>query len=54
LIGEFALLRRLIAGMTLEGLPAPTDPRLKLAPNWQVLTPPEAPKARAAQAVLTF
>jgi 3-oxoadipate CoA-transferase beta subunit len=44
--GLFAI--EMIAGMTLEKLQASTEPRLQLAPNWQVLAPPEAPEARAA------
>jgi 3-oxoadipate CoA-transferase beta subunit len=38
----------MIPGMTLEKLQALTEPRLQLAPNWQVLAPPAAPEARAA------
>jgi hypothetical protein len=38
----------MIAGMTLEKLQALTEPKLHLAPGWQVLAPPEAPEARAA------
>jgi 3-oxoadipate CoA-transferase beta subunit len=35
-------------GMTLEKLQVLTEPKLQLAPDWQVLTPPAAPEARAA------
>ena len=38
----------MIPGMTLEKLQALTEPKLQLAPDWQVLAPPAAPKARAA------
>ncbi len=38
----------MIPGMTLEKLQALTEPRLQLAPDWKVLAPPVAPKARAA------
>jgi hypothetical protein len=38
----------MIPGMTLEKLQALTEPKLHLAPQWQVLAPPEAPQARAA------
>ena len=34
--------------MTLEKLQALTEPKLQLAPDWQVLAPPETPQARAA------
>jgi hypothetical protein len=34
--------------MTLEQLQTLTEPKLQLVPNWQVLTPPAAPEARAA------
>lgn len=37
-------------GMTLDKLQALTEPRLQLAPNWQVLAPPAAPEARAVSA----
>ena len=40
----------MIPGMTLDKLQALTEPRLQLAPNWQVLAPPAAPEARAASA----
>ena len=38
----------MIAGMTLEKLQTMTEPKLQLAPDWQVLAPPAAPEARAA------
>ena len=38
----------MIAAMTLEKLQALTEPKLQLAPDWQILAPPEAPEARAA------
>jgi 3-oxoadipate CoA-transferase beta subunit len=38
----------MIPGMTLEKLQALTEPKLRLAGDWQVLAPPEAPEARAA------
>ena len=38
----------MIPGMTLEKLQALTEPKLQLAAEWQVLTPPAAPEARAA------
>jgi 3-oxoadipate CoA-transferase beta subunit len=38
----------MISGMTLEKLQALTEPKLELAPDWQVLVPPEAPAVRAA------
>jgi 3-oxoadipate CoA-transferase beta subunit len=38
----------MIPGMTLEKLQALTEPKLQLAPDWQILTPPVAPEARAA------
>ena len=38
----------MIAGMTLETLQTLTEPKLHLAPHWQVLAPPESPAARAA------
>ena len=38
----------MIPGMTLEKLQSLTEPKLRLAPGWQVLAPPEALKARAA------
>jgi 3-oxoadipate CoA-transferase beta subunit len=38
----------MIPGMTLEKLQALTEPKLQLAPDWQVLAPPEAPQVRAA------
>jgi len=38
----------MVPGMTLEKLQALTEPELQLAPNWQVLAPPDAPEARAA------
>jgi 3-oxoadipate CoA-transferase beta subunit len=38
----------MIPGMTLEKLQALTEPKLQLATDWQVLTPPAAPEARAA------
>ncbi len=34
----------MIPGMTLEKLQALTEPKLQLAPDWQVLTPPAAPE----------
>jgi 3-oxoadipate CoA-transferase beta subunit len=42
------LVLEMIPGMTLEKLQALTEPKLQLAPDWQVLTPPAAPEARAA------
>ena len=38
----------MIPGMTLEKLQTLTEPKLQLAPGWQLLAPPEAPEARAA------
>jgi len=38
----------MIPGMTLDQLQALTEPSLQLGPNWQVLAPPDGPKARAA------
>jgi 3-oxoadipate CoA-transferase beta subunit len=38
----------MIPGMTIEKLQALTEPKLQLAADWRVLTPPEAPEARAA------
>ena len=38
----------MIAGMTLDKLQALTEPKLQLAPNWQILAPPAAPEVRAA------
>jgi 3-oxoadipate CoA-transferase beta subunit len=40
----------MIPGMTLEQLQELTEPKLQLAVGWQLLAPPEAPKARAAWA----
>jgi 3-oxoadipate CoA-transferase beta subunit len=42
------LVREMIAGMTIEKLQTLTEPKLQLAPDWQVLAPPETPQARAA------
>ena len=42
------LVIEMIAGMTLEKLQASTEPGLQLAPDWQVLAPPETPEARVA------
>jgi Coenzyme A transferase len=39
---------RELTGMTPEKLQALTEPKLQLASDWRVLTPPEAPEARAA------
>lgn len=41
------VVQEMIAGMTLEKLQSLTEPRLQLAPGWQVLAPPES-LARAA------
>jgi 3-oxoadipate CoA-transferase beta subunit len=38
----------MIPGLTLEKLQTLTEPKLQLAPGWQLLAPPEAPEARAA------
>jgi 3-oxoadipate CoA-transferase beta subunit len=38
----------MIPGMTMEKLQRLTEPKLRLAPHWQALAPPEAPEARAA------
>jgi len=42
------LVIEMIAGMPLEKLQTLTEPKLLLAPDWQILAPPEAPEVRAA------
>ena len=42
------LVAEMIPAITLEKLQALTEPKLQLAPDWQILAPPETPEARAA------
>jgi len=43
------VVQEMLQGMPLDKLRALAEPKLQLAPNRQVLAPPAAPKARAAQ-----